>query len=460
MKKILSVLVVLSVFTFCVFAGGISEAKAVVKEPSKTVVEIWSNDRHDLEYINAKIAEFNSSNSEIEIKMTTIVSDYPNMLVMGFTSGNAPDLFYMNARGTGFDLKTFADAKMLTAYPDSLLDNPEFAKVTDARKHIVEGVNAINGVPYGIFNVVRSGTRMIYNVDLFNAVNITEFPTTLAGLVDATDKITKLGNGNYYGVATCASAQFERWLEGICNKSGIYHYDFANGVFNFDGFREPMLLAQKFFKNGSMFPGSNTQGVDAMRAQFANGTFAVWGNASQEAGVFTDQFPISDFEWAVAELPSLDGSVKGTVDSRPQKGLFMFSSSKNKDAAWKVVNFLNSEDFVKGYIQKGYALPLSDYMQKNVDMSNVGRLADFAPVDYEGLYPSVPAVTVPGEPYAVAIWNSIVSGTNVDKTLSELNKKYNEALERDLKLGKVKRLVISNFDALNPNAGKIQFLDK
>ncbi|MFA6681554.1 MAG: extracellular solute-binding protein [Sphaerochaeta sp.] len=460
MKKILAVLVVFSAFTFCAFAGGSSEAKTVAKEPTKTVVEIWSNDRHDLEYINAKIAEFNSSSSEIEIKVTTIVSDYPNMLVMGFSSGNAPDLFYMNARGTGFDLKTFVDAKMLTPYPDSLLNDSEFTKVTDAQKHIVEGVNAINGVPYGIFNTVRSGTRMIYNADLFKAANITEFPTTLEGLVDVTDKITKLGNGNFYGVATCASAQFERWLEGICNKSGIYQYDFANGVFNFDGYKEPMLLAQKLFKNGSMFPGSNTQGVDAMRAQFANGTFAVWGNASQEAGVFTDQFPISDFTWAVAELPSLDGSVKGTVDSRPQKGLYMFSSSKNKEAAWEVVKFLNSEDFVKGYIQKGYALPLSDFMQKNVDMSSVGRLADFAPVAYEGLYPSVPAVTVSGEPYAVAIWNSIVSGTDVDKTIADLNKKYNEALERDLKLGKVKRLVISNFDALNPNAGKIQFLDK
>lgn len=460
MKKMLTVLVVLTAFTFGVFAGGASEAKVIEKESSKTVVEIWSNDRHDLEYLNAKIAEFNASNSKIEIKATTIVSDYPNMLVMGFTSGNAPDLFYMNARGTGFDLKTFVDAKMLTPYPDSLLDDPEFAKVTDARKHIVEGVNAINGVPYGIFNVVRSGTRMIYNVDLFKAANISEFPKTLEALVAATDKITKQGKGEYYGVGTCSSAQFERWLEGVCNKSGIYHYDFAKGVFNFDGFREPILLAQKFFANGSMFPGSNTQGVDAMRAQFANGTFAVWGNASQEAGVFTDQFPITDFEWAVAELPSLDGSVKGTVDSRPQKGLHMFSSSKNKDAAWEVVKYLNSEEFVKGYIQKGYALPLSDYMQESVDMSNVGRLADFAPVSYEGLYPSVPAVTVSGEPYAVAIWNSIVSGTNVDKTIADLTKKYNEALERDLKLGKVKRLVISDFDALNPNAGTIKFLDK
>lgn len=459
MKKIVLIAMLIACTLSFVFASGSQEAAATTKT-EKTVVEIWTNDRHDAEYMSKVVEDFNNSNDKIEIKLTTIVEDYPNMLVMSYTSGNAPDLFYMNARGTGFDLQTFVKSGMLEAYPESLLKDPEFEKVTDASKHIVEGINAIDGKPYGIYNVMRSGTRMIYNVDLLKKSGYTEFPKALEELVDMTIQISKDGNGEYYGISTCASAQFERWLEGIINKSGIYHYDYKNGVFNFDGYKEAMLLAQRFFKEGAMFPGSNTQGVDAMRAQFANGTFATWGNASQEAGVFTDQFPIKDFEWAVTELPSLDGTTKGTVDSRPQKGLFMFSSSKNKDAAWEVVKYLNSESVVKGYVEKGYALPLSTYMQGVVDMSKIGRLADFAPVSYEGLYPSVPAVSVAGDSYAKAIWNCIVSGTDVDKCISDLNKRYNEALEKDIKLGKVKRVVIANYDPLNPNAGEISYLSK
>lgn len=459
MKKIFALSLILVAAATSIFANGSKEAETAATG-EKTVVEIWTNDRHDAEYMSKVVEEFNNTNDKIEIKLTTIVDDYPNMLVMSYTSGNAPDLFYMNARGTGFDLKTFVDAKMLEPYPQSLLSDPEFEKVTDASKHIVEGVNAIDGVPYGIFNAVRSGTRMIYNVDLLKASGYTEFPKTLSELVDLTVKVAQDGNGNYYGISTCASAQFERWLEGIINKSGIYHYDYANGKFNFDGYKEAIQIAQRFFKEGAMFPGSNNQGVDAMRAQFANGTFAVWGNASQEAGVFTDQFPISDFEWAVAELPSLDGETKGTVDSRPQKGLFMFSSCKNKDAAWEVVKYLNSEKVVKGYVEMGYALPLSEYIMSVVDTSKMGRLADFAPVDYEGLYPSVPAVSVAGDDYAKAIWNCIVNGTDVDKCIADLNKRYNEALEKDVKLGKVKRVVIENFDPLNPNANPITYLSK
>ena len=461
MRKIISIMMIMLVLVGAVYAGGSSDKSASSQSQSgKTVVNIWTNDRHDAEYLNEKIAEFNASNQDIEIKMTTVVEDYPNMLVMSYTSGNAPDLFYMNARGTGFDLKTFVDAGMLVPYPDSLLNDPDFEKVTDASKHIVEGINAINGVPYAIFSVLRSGTRMIYNMDLLEQAGITELPATLQELVDTAAAVTAAGNGNFYGIATCSSAQFERWLEGICNKSGIYHYDYKNGRFDFSGYAEPIKLAQKFFSDGSMFPGSNTQGVDAMRAQFANGTFAIWGNASQEAGVFTDQFPITEFEWAVGELPSMDGNAYGTVDSRPQKGLHMFSSCKNQDAAWEVVKYLNSEDFVKGYVEHGYALPLSEYMASVVDMSKIGRLADFASVSYEGLYPAVPSVSVAGDPYAVALWNVVVSGGDVDKIIADLNKSYNEALDRDVKIGKVKRLVIKDFNPLDPTAGTAEYLDK
>ena len=454
-RKVLIAMLLLVVSVCTVLANGSAEQKANAAE--KTVIEIWTNTRHDSQYVEDKIAEFNASHDDIEIKMTTIVDNYTNMLVMAYSSGNAPDLFY---RGAAFDLQMFIDAGMLEPYPESVLSDPEFEKITDASKHVIEGMNSIDGVLYGVYNVQRSGSRLIYNMDLLEKAGITKLPQTLQELVDTAAAVTKVGNGDFYGIATCSSAQFERWLEGICNKSGIYHYDYENGRFDFSGFAEPLKLAQELFSDGSMFPGSNSQGVDAMRAQFANGTFAIWGNASQEAAVFTEQFPISDFEWAVGELPSMDGTAKGTVTAIPQKGLFMFSSCEDKEAAWEVVRYLNSEEFVKGYVEAGYALPISEYMSGVVDMSKIGRLADFAPVPYEGLYPVVPSVTVSGEPYASALWNAIANNGDIDQVIADLNKNYNEALERDIKLGKVKRVVIKDFNPLDPASGTIEYLDK
>lgn len=457
MKRTLLLILTVICSISLLFANGASETSK--KADEKTVVTVWTNDRHDLSYVEKKVAEFNAANERIEIQLQTVVEDYPNMIVMGYSSGNAPDIFSISARSTGFDLKTFVEAGMLLPLTD-LMNDPEFEKVTDASKNVIEGINAIDGVPYSFYTAVRSGSKMIYNKSLLEASGITELPKTLEELVQIADKITKDGNGKYYGIATCSSAQLERWLEGCINRGGVYHYDYVNGVFDFSGFKPYMELAQKFFSNGSMFPGSNSQGVDAMRAQFANGTFAIWGNASQEAGVFTSQFPIKDFEWVVGELPTLDGQTHGAVEARLQKGYCIMSSTKNKDAAIEVIKYFSSEEFVKGYNESGFALPLSEYMRNTVDMSKIGRLADFAIQDYEMMYPAAPAVSVAGDNYAKTIWNCIVSGSDIDDCLNDLNKRYNDALEKDIKLGKVKRLVIKDYNKLQPNAGHSEYLTK
>ena len=101
-------------------------------------------------------------------------------------------------------------------------------------------------------------------------------------------------------------------------------YDYANGVYDFSSWKEIVEEAAKLYADGSVLPGSENQGVDNSRALFAQGAFALWGNASQEAGVFTDQFPCS-FDWGVAELPTLTGEVKGALSCSPNGGYVMLS---------------------------------------------------------------------------------------------------------------------------------------
>jgi multiple sugar transport system substrate-binding protein len=85
-------------------------------------------------------------------------------------------------------------------------------------------------------------------------------------------------------------------------------------------------------------------------------------------------------------------------------------------------------------------------------------MTDFKKLDYESVYPIFPSVTPQGEAYDVALWNACVSGTNLDAVITKLNKTYNNALNQAVKLGKVKRLVIKNFDPLHPNKGTAQYL--
>jgi len=41
-----------------------------------------------------------------------------------------------------------------------------------------------------------------------------------------------------------------------------------------------------------------------------------------------------------------------------------------------------------------------------------------------------------------------------------MNKIYNEALDRDVKSGKIKRLVIKDFDPMKPLAGTLEYLSE
>lgn len=423
-----------------------------------TVVDVWTNDRHDQDYVEEMVNQFNESHDDIQINMTVITDEYTNMIQMAVTGGTAPDIVG-TASTDGINLNTWVEGNMFAPLTEYVKDE-EFEKVTEASKLWYEGMNAIGDDIYWVPTAIRSGSRIEYNEKLLQDAGYSEIPSTLSELVDMCKTITETGNGSYYGVGFTSSGPFGRWLEGVCELSGIYRYDYTTGTFNFDGYKEVIEEASRLFTDNSVFPGSTSQGVDAMRAQFATGTFAVWGNASQEAGVFTDQFPITDFEWGVAMPPTLDGEVKGTLTASPTKGYAILESSDAKDAAWEVIKYFSSEEFMTGYLENGYALPISDYMSEAIDSSKTGRLADFAITDYEGVYPTVPNVTVEGDDYAVTLWNAVMGNVSADEAIADLNERYNNALDNDVAAGKVQRVVVKDFDPMHPSEGTVEYLSE
>lgn len=431
---------------------------------NKTTIEVWTNDRHDSDYISSQIEKFNASNtSNIKIHQTIVADDdYINMLSMAKSSGTAPDIAGISG-GQDLNMKTYADTNMVLPLNDYIkAAGDTFEKTTDSSKHIFEGLNAVNGKIYWVPTSVRSGTRMIYNEDLVKSAGTTKLPTTLPELVKLAKDITAKGNGSYYGYASTSSAPFVRCFEGIAELSGQnrYGYDYVNGKFDFSGYKAVATEFKKIFTDKSVFPGSSTQGVDAMRAQFANGVIGIWANASQEAGVFTNQFPVKKFTWKVGELPTVEGKIKGALTAQPQKGYMIMSTTKHAEAAWEVIKFFSSEDFLKGYLEKGYGLPYSDHMKSMVDSSKAGRISDFALKDYESVYPVAPAVSIDGEDMQKVLWSAVMGERDIDAAIKDLNTRYNAALESDVSSGKVKRLVIKNFDPLHPNKGTAEYLDK
>ncbi len=422
----------------------------------KTVVTVWSNNRHDQNYMEDRIKQFNETNTlGIEIDYVIQTDNYINMLTIASTSGQSPDVFAISTSDE-IDLQSFADSGMIAPINEYLTDT--FKTVNEVDKVQYEGLNVIGDRIYWVPTGMRSGSRLIYNVELFKNAGVNP-PGTVDELVDDAAAITKAGNGTSYGVIFPGqSSPFSRWLEGIAQMSGVTVYDYGEGEFNFDGFKPILEAVRKMFEDGSTFPGTASMKIDPIRAQFAEGNVGIHGNASQEAGVLTEQFPMKG-EWAVADLPTYTGEIKGALAITPNFGWALSSQAKDVEKAIGVIEYFGSEDFLKGYLEGGYSLPISSYMESRIDTSKVGRLADFSLQDYEDVYPTVPAVTPEGPNYQDALWSACLSdGPDIDETIATLNKIYNEALDKAVSIGKVKRLVIEGYDPLHPSQGTCTYL--
>ena len=429
-----------------------SGEEAVEVSEDAVTIEVWSNNRHDEVYMTQMIEEFNATHSDVQINYTIMTDDWQNSIQLAYQANTAPDIISI-AASDGLALSDYVTSGMFVSLNDFIDADTTFQEVTEAYDHMYEGLNSIGDDIYWVPTGVRSGTRIEYNIGLLQDAGYETVPSTLEEMVEAAKAVTENGGGSVYGVGFTQNG-FNRWLEGVGEMSGYNHqgYDYENGVFDFSEWKDLLEVASRFYAEGTVLPGSETQGVDNNRALFAQGSFALWGNASQEAGVFTDQFPC-DFEWGVAELPTMTGEVKGALSITPNFGWALLSSCENQDAAWEVISWFGSEEFLKGYLEGGYTLPLSDYMTERIDASKTGRLADFALTDYEDVYPTVPTVSVEGDDWGTVMWNVVLGNISADDAIADLNERYNAALENGIANGSCQRLTIENFDKLHPSAG-------
>jgi len=428
---------------------------ALAEGGDKTVVEFWTEDRHDMSYVQEMIDKYNATNTDnIQINMTVVTDtgNYANMLSLAYEGGTAPDLVLNNT----LNLKLFVDSGIFMPLNDYIAADEEFQTVVEPYEHMYEGANVLDGNIYTVYSAMRSGVRVEYNKDILAANGYDSIPDNLDDYIAMAQAITDAGNGDYYGIGFTSSSPFERLLEMAAQISGIHYYDYANGKFDFSGYKEILEKGRELVK--AAYP--DQQGVDNMRALFAGGSFALWSNASQEAGVFTNQLPITDFEWGVAPVPSLNGEVKGALQVLPLKGYSILSSSEHKDEAWKVIHFFESEEFLTEYFANGFALPLSSYMNERVDSTKTGRLGDFALLPYESVYPTPPSINLQGDNYRTVLWNAVMGYVEIDEAIEDLNTRYNEALDDDVASGSTKRLIIADYDPLHPSDGTITYQDK
>lgn len=413
---------------------------------SKTKLSYWTVDRHDADYMKDVIKKFNETNKDnIEVEMTVLADNFNQSIDIAFASNQAPDIFRTN------DFSGFVKKGYLQPINDMMTD--EMKKRYD--KLLVEELNMVDG---NIYSLPHTGQywRLIYNVDLFQKAGIKEPPKTVKELVEDAKKITEAGKDiGAFGFAENfknPGSAFSRIANPIGSLSGtsvVDGYNYKTGQFDFSVYKPITEALRQMKQDGSMLPGVESLDIDPLRAQFAAGKIGMYFNHSGEPGVYQNQFP-TKVNWSAALPPTIDGSQQGTVSVIAGNYIGISKNTKNKDKAWKFLEYIYNLNFQKEYHEKGFGISIVPDVNANAKKPSIPGIEGFLPSKFDALYAPTPvSVTeakVEGNKLGNAVLKYMMEGGDVDKMLNDLTARYNAGLEKARAAGDTKTKANPSFD--------------
>ena len=323
MRKILFTAIALGVI---VFSGPASAEDIMLK--------FWDNQQTESGLSDVQkiaVERFMAENPGIKIEVTTIpYPEYQQRLLTAVQGGNAPDIATLDQIWVG----AFAQA-------GAVVNLSNMANSADlSRDHFFGGAwdsavfnNGLYGIPFN----VDVWQFSFYNKDLFDKAGVDPASiSTFEGLRVAAKALT--GNGKF-GVGL-----FGHKGEDTVVVTNSFIFSNGGEVLARDGScalnRAPAVEAMEYLQDLAQFAPEGILNASAgtMRELFLNGSLAIE-------------------YWPALEQPTLQGSDLnwGFVNGTAPKGrtaigtyggwnLAIFEASKHKEAAWKFIEFMVSED--------------------------------------------------------------------------------------------------------------------
>ena len=424
-------------------AAAATTGAVATKAPSGEKVKLtyWTSDRHDAEYVKEVIGKYNSTNQDnIEVELVVRAEDYDQALDLAFTSAQAPDIFRVKENTIQTNYKKGYMAPLDSYLTDELR----------SRFPAMQDLNTFDGSMYSLPNYGVT-MRLVYNLDLFQKAGIQNPPTTLAEMVDVAKKLTVAGKDiGAYGVAfnfkspNSALGRSARLISELSGYGG-FGFDFKTGRFDFNGWKETITAFKQMKDDGSMLPGVESLDIDPLRAQFAEGKIGMYMSYSSEPGVYKNQFP-AKIKWAAAPAPTITGEVKGASGFLGGQWLAISKDSKHKDEAWKFLSYMYSDEVLVPYQEGGFGISMVPSVAEKAKAPDIAGIEGFLPNKSDGVWPISPNVNVTGAKYYDEFFKYMLEGGDLDKIVADLNKRYNDALDKAISAGEVTIKAAPNFD--------------
>ncbi len=342
MKKtsiLLSVAVVLVVFTGCIGDAGGSAPAAAVQPPkaAPVVLSLMLNSPELTEQYREMVNAYEAYMPGVEIKMDIRQSDYSTVLKTRLNSGDIPDLFATSA---------YNDNRLYQSYLYPLTDEPFIQGIEPSMLGGVTENGVITGCPF----LVQSHS-FIYNKEIFKFANITALPTTLEEYRSACEALAQIRVQPF-------STGFDDWwiLPQIFypSMSDVYAGDYPrlfadaqNGVIQMGDLPETDF-ALDVLDLVSQYGGSDPMASDFDRqcADFAAGRVAMIHQGSWAEQTILGLNP--NLQFGYLKAPRLDGRGVLAVDSNLT--LRVYKGSPHLNATLAFLNWLITSEYGRRWI--------------------------------------------------------------------------------------------------------------
>ncbi|TGQ43887.1 sugar ABC transporter substrate-binding protein [Mesorhizobium sp. M00.F.Ca.ET.216.01.1.1] len=328
-------------------------------------------------YFNDVKKEFEAANPGITVKFEVVPWDVLlQKLTTDITAGTNADLSIIGTRWL-IDFVQQDVAEPLDSYI-----TPEFKDrfiETFLKPSIMEGKT------YGL-PIAASARAMYYNKELFEKAGIAKPPATWTELQEDARKIKALGSGTFgFGmqgkeIETDVYYYYAMWSYGteILNKDG------TSGL-STPGALEAAKLYKSMIDEGLTEPGVTSNNREDVQNLFKQGKIGMMITAPFLSNQIKEEAP--NLKYGVAAIPAGPTGARGTYGVTDS--IIMFKNSKNKDEAWKLLDFLFIKEQRAKFTQGEGFLPVNkeeakmDYYVNNADLAAFTSLlpdARFAPV--------------------------------------------------------------------------------
>jgi len=307
-------------------AGGDSKGAAISSGKATGDITVWALGAEG-EKLGAIAKDFEAANPKAHVKVTVIPFDAAHDKISSAIAGNqTPDV---SLAGTTW-VSEFADSGALDPTPTDLIDSSKFYPGA-------WDTTAVNGTSYGVPWYVE--TRLVYyRKDLAAKAGVTPKDGWTWDDFKAFAAAMQSKGGAKFGISLPPG--------GVGSWQTFMPFGWQNGAeleqgnkFAFDS--EPMVKALDYYK--SFFTdkiSAGKLGPGALENGFIRGDIGAFVSGPWHMGILRDQGGAGFADkWSVAHMPT-EQSATSFVGGGD---LMVFKNSKNRDTAWKFVDFLTQD---------------------------------------------------------------------------------------------------------------------